>query len=186
MSDSLLDFSSLEKTKLVKLSHKKRKSIKNISSINPGELDSSKIVEALKIKFLNHKYQINNVYIYAWESDFFTVSESGYIYEIEIKVTRSDFKDDFNKLDKHTLLENKQPVSDLKRPNKFYYAAPRNLLATYMIPEYAGLIEIDPDTLSATIAKEAPFLHKEKGIDHIKDILLDKFYYRYRDLSGKK
>ncbi len=183
MSDFLIDFNSLEKSKIVKSGPKKKKSVKNITAAQNslGELTSKDIIKSLRIKFLNHKYQINNAFIYDWESDFFTISESGYVYEVEIKVTRGDFKDDFNKVDKHQLLESKEPDRFLKKPNKFYYAAPKNLLATTMIPEYAGLIEIESPDLPAIIVKEAPFLHKEKPLNHLKDILLDKFYFRYRD-----
>ena len=183
MLDSLINFGSLEKSDLVKPSYMKRKSIKNISSVKQTEEITSKdIVEALRLKFANHTYQINNAFIYDWESDFFTVSESGYVYEIEIKVTRGDFKDDFNKKDKHILLESKIGENNGKRPNKFFYAAPRNLLATSMVPEYAGLIEIESFDKMPIIAKEAPFIHKDKTVDGLKSILLDKFYHRYRDL----
>ena len=122
MLDSLINFGSLEKSDLVKPSYMKRKSIKNISSVKQTEEITSKdIVEALRLKFANHTYQINNAFIYDWESDFFTVSESGYVYEIEIKVTRGDFKDDFNKKDKHILLESKIGENNGKRPNKFLF-----------------------------------------------------------------
>jgi hypothetical protein len=187
MSDLLINFNSLEKSNIVKPTHKKKKSIKNISSAkNENIIDSKAIINSLRLRFLNHKYQINNAFIYEWESDFFTVTESGYIYEIEIKVTRGDFKDDFNKTAKHTLLESIEPSTHLKKPNKFFYAAPKNLLATSMIPAYAGLIEVDSANSMATIVKEAPFLHREKGLENLKDILLDKFYHRYRDLLLKE
>jgi hypothetical protein len=182
----LINFSSLEKTNIVKPTHKKKKSAKNVSSIDQeSKLDSKGIVEALSIRFLNHKYLINNVYIYEWESDFFSVSESGYIYEVEIKISRGDFKDDFNKTNKHILLESNNPENFKSKPNKFFYAAPRGLLISSMIPEYAGFLEVDPQTKNVTTVKDAPFLHKEKGIDLIKDILIDKFYFRYRDLLLK-
>jgi hypothetical protein len=186
MSDMLINFSSLEKTKIVKPTHKKKKSAKNVSSIEKeSNLDSKGIVEALTLRFINHKYLINNAYIYQWESDFFSVSEAGYIYEFEIKISRGDFKDDFNKVDKHQLLESTDPNTVLKKPNKFFYAVPKGLLSSISIPEYAGLLEIDPETKNVTTIKEAPFLHKEKGFDALKDILIDKFYFRYRDLLAK-
>lgn len=183
MSDLLIDFKGLQKANIVKPTHKKKKSIKNISSVkSPEDLDSKQVIKSIRNKFYNHKYQLNNVFIYEWESDFFTVSESGYVYEIEVKVSKSDFKDDFNKKDKHQLLESNNPLQDLKKPNRFYYATPRNLLASSDIPAYAGLLEVDPSTGEVFITKEAPFLHKNKGIEHLKDILLEKFYWRYREL----
>ena len=103
------------------------------------------------------------------------------MYEVEIKVTRGDFKDDFNKTSKHTLLESVDPEINLKRPNKFFYAAPKGLLNTIEIPKYAGLIEIDSLNTTPVISKNAPFLHRENSLNLLKDVLLDKFYYRYRD-----
>ena len=178
----LIDFKSLEKSDLVKPGHKKKKSIKNISSAKTNDLSSSDITESLRQKFYTHKYQINNVFIYNWESDFFTISELDYAFEFEIKVTKGDFKDDFNKVDKHTLLESRDSSYFLKMPNKFYYAAPKNLLPTSIIPEYAGLIEVDPVDGIANIVKEAPYLHKEKQLKNLTEVLLCKFYDRYQKL----
>jgi hypothetical protein len=47
---------------------------------------------------------------------------------------------------------------------------------------YAGLIEIDDRNTPANIIKEAPFLHKELLFPRYQKKLLDKFYWRYRDL----
>jgi hypothetical protein len=151
----------------------------------PTEKEVYTFDDLFEMKFDNKEYLINNVYIYEWESDFFSVSESGYIYEVEIKISRGDFKDDFNKTNKHILLESNNPENFKSKPNKFFYAAPRGLLISSMIPEYAGFLEVDPQTKNVTTVKDAPFLHKEKGIDLIKDILIDKFYFRYRDLLLK-
>lgn len=54
---------------------------------------------------LDNKYVLANTYIYNWESDYFGVSKSGYAYEIEIKVSRSDFFADFKKERKHRMLQ---------------------------------------------------------------------------------
>jgi len=182
MSFSLIDFSSLEKSDIVKPGHKKKKSIKNISAAKTEELTSHDIVESLRLKFFSHKYQLNNSFVYEWESDFFTITELDYAFEFEIKVSRGDFKDDFNKKDKHQLLEAVECTENHKRPNKFFYATPKNLLSTSMIPSYAGLIEVDPVDRIAHIVKDAPYLHKEKSFFHLKDLLLEKFYAKYRDL----
>ena len=182
----LIDFKSLESSKIIKPTHKKKKSIKNLSSVKSlEELDSKDIISSLQFRFINHKYQINNAYIFDWESDFFSVSESGYVYEVEVKITRGDFKDDFKKVEKHKLLESVDPTSCKRKPHKFFYAAPTGLLTTAMIPPYAGLIEVTSPTSMATVVKEAPFLHKEDSFTNLKEILLDKFYYRYRDFLLK-
>lgn len=182
----LINFSKLEKSEIKKPTYKKKKSAKNIANKGKGNITSKDIVSALSNLFINHKYVINNAYIFDWESDFFSVSESGYVYEVEIKVTRGDFKDDFNKTSKHTLLESADPEINLKRPNKFFYAAPKGLLNTIEIPKYAGLIEIDSLDDMPVISKNAPFLHRENSLNLLKDVLLDKFYYRYRDYFVKE
>ena len=179
----LIDFSNLNKTELVKPTHRKIKSIKNISSAkNYGEISSKDIIYSLSLKYVNHKYLINNAYIFDWESDFFSLSDAGYVYEFEIKVSKSDFKDDFNKKDKHVLLESNDTENCYKKPNKFWYAVPKGLLTSHVIPAYAGLIEIDDRNTPANIIKEAPFLHKELLFPRYQKKLLDKFYWRYRDL----
>ena len=60
----------------------------------------SKILHATYDK---HMYQLSNSYVYSWECDFFSQLASGYHQEIEIKVTRSDFKADFKKIFHHYL-----------------------------------------------------------------------------------
>ena len=62
------------------------------------------IQDRLRVLFDNHKYILTNSYVFAWESDFFSVTDSGYIYEVEVKISRSDFKSDFGK-EKHTFLK---------------------------------------------------------------------------------
>lgn len=67
-------------------------------------MNSKRITELLYNKFQDHKYKLSNSFIYNWESDFFSVFASGYVQEIEVKVSYSDFKADFNKISKHNLL----------------------------------------------------------------------------------
>ena len=145
-----------------------------------SEVKAQDIQHAISGRFLDHKYVIFNSYLFDWESDYISVNESGYVYECEIKVTKNDFKKDFNKTGKHLLLESKSDVSKL--PNKFFYAVPRGLLTSYEIPSYAGLIEIsDTDTGKfAEVIVNAPFLHKENVFEKIKPLLLDKFYHKYK------
>lgn len=52
----------------------------------------------------NHDYKLENVYVHNWEADSFSVTSTKYSYEIEIKVSRSDFFNDFKK-DKHHLFK---------------------------------------------------------------------------------
>lgn len=112
------------------------------------------------------KYVIENLYVFSWESDKLIETRSGLFYEFEIKVSKSDFKNDFkNKKDKHCILEgveeyvpsykkNDYPddsygkyfkTEKYKKPNYFYYAVPEGLVTVEDLPPYAGLIYVVPD-----------------------------------------
>lgn len=50
---------------------------------------------------LNHEHKLENVFVHSWEADMFSVTKTGYAYETEIKVSRSDFFVDFKKPKHH-------------------------------------------------------------------------------------
>ena len=181
-SQGIVDITGLTKEKKPKV---KKRNLQQLVKETNREVDTKDIVQALFIKFANHRYILNNAYIFdGWESDFITVTESMYVYEIESKMTKSDFRDDFNKKEKHILLESKEDKSNLLKPNKFYYCAPRGMLATYEVPSYAGFMEVarTANGLECITVREAPFLHKEDVFSSIKDSMLQKLSWRYRDI----
>lgn len=67
-------------------------------------MNSSFIDKCLRYKFHSHKYQLSNSFVYREESDFFSITSTGYAQEVEVKVSRSDFKADFKKY-KHNSFE---------------------------------------------------------------------------------
>lgn len=198
--DRLIDFKTLKRVKeeegsglvdvtgLTKPKGKvktKKASLQQLIKDNNSPINTKDITQALFIRFSNHRFIINNAYIFdGWESDFITVTESMYVYEIECKMSKSDFQDDFKKRDKHTLLESTESNNNLSRPNKFFYCAPRGLIASYEVPSYAGLMEVSRagGVLQCTTVKEAPFIHKDDIFSSIKDSLLQKLSWRYRDI----
>lgn len=152
------------------------------------------------------KYNIDGLYVFDWESDKLLETKSGYIYEFEIKISKSDFKNDFkHKKDKHIILENK-PDGDKYLPR--YYEAikragesfhkyadenPYYLATNHKRPNYfyyavpTGLIGENevPDYAGLiyvneydgiVVVKKAPCLHKEKYSDEQLN-LGEKFYY---------
>lgn len=148
------------------------------------KIHSGRIDKVLRGKYCNNWYNLSNTFIYKWESDFFTVSTSGYAYEIEIKISRSDYKADFKKGLKHQLLAD--PMSKTyyngkpyRVPNKFYFCCPKGLIRLDEVPFYAGLIYTDG--FSTTVVKPAPFIHKVK--QDLNKILLKKFYFLSLDLQ---
>lgn len=69
-------------------------------------MSAHRILRELRQYFINYDYKLCNCYIFEWESDFFCVSKSGYAIEIEVKISKSDFKKDFtHKTEKHNLFK---------------------------------------------------------------------------------
>lgn len=143
------------------------------------------IVDKLRWHFLSSsavRYHLNGLYTFSntWESDYLALTKSGYLYEGEVKVSRSDFKADFKKEQKHTLLrESYEKLEGLEgklRPHYFFYAVPEGLVSEDEVPEYAGLIHMVEHFPYYKWVKQAPLLHKDKFSDQELN-LQDKFYY---------
>lgn len=158
-------------------------------------LTEGDIQNILSIHFLTpnaKKYEMENLFVFGWESDYLCITKSDLIYECEIKISRSDFQNDFkHKKEKHLLLESKEKdiAADNKKPDYFYYAVPEGLITKDEVPEYAGLIYVSKASGSnnvfstCTVVKQAPSLKKEKtDLDSLN--LRDKFYYSYRQWKG--
>jgi len=90
------------------------------------------------------------------EMDVLSILKSGYIVEIETKISRSDFKADAKKT--------KWKFFDLRVegqiPNYFYYACPKDMISKDEIQKYAGLIYVDNGIV--TVVKRAKILHRFK------------------------
>lgn len=98
------------------------------------------------------------------ECDVISISKADFIYEYEVKISKSDFKADFKK-NKHKLMMERKSVNESKNyyyiPNYFYFVVPENLISLEDIPEYAGLMYIINDKFIQI--KKAPLLHKTKA-----------------------
>jgi len=142
-----------------------------------------KIQQCLRKFFLSEstkRYELYNLYVYDWESDYLTITRSGIAYECEIKISKQDFLNDSKKHNKHVIIaEGRLPKG---RPNYFYYAVPDGLISVEDVPEHAGLVYVTP--YGIRIVKEAKKLHDGK-FDYEETKLMDKLYYNYvhyRDL----
>lgn len=115
-----------------------------------------------------------NMYVFTWESDVLILTKSHYWYEIEIKVSRADFKNDLkHKFQKHNTLSDADTTD---KPNYFYYAVPEGLISPEEVPTYAGLIYMHGSR--PEIVKLPQKLHNEKmRTDRIGFTLLSKFYH---------
>ena len=153
-----------------------------MGTLKKREWSEKKIQNILKKYFLSEstkKYEITNLFVYGWESDYLAITKSMVAYEVEIKVSKEDFKNDFkNKQDKHLLFEDGNMIGRFPKgssmPNYFYYAVPEGLVSPEEVPDYAGLLYVQP--WGITFVKQPKKLTDEK-FDIVKLYLADKFYY---------
>lgn len=157
------------------------------------------------------RYIVPNIYFFGYgygETDLLIVREgkNKFIYDIEIKISKADFKADFKKVRKHNvikdgfivenyrksvkmpngkrkLVKKNTPIPIKERPNRFYYAVPTGLLTAVEVPPYAGLLYINSAGAVSKI-KEAPLLHRAK-VAH-EPHLCRKFYFYWLNCLEKK
>lgn len=177
----------------------------NTKILQKEDCTESLLQKKLRAFRSNPQYIAENLYVFRWESDMLIKTKSGYWYEVECKISFSDFKHDFTKEEKHTILQRGERFNSIKkmvyhmegttkvgqwqecgswkpthRPNYFAYCVPWYLEEKVMplIPEYAGLIVLKQNGALREV-KKAPLLHKEKYKDS--DFrLAEKFYYNWR------
>lgn len=84
-----------------------------------------------------------------WEADLFSISKAGYMYEFEIKLSRSDYHRDFKKVSKHKMFEsgrgctsNTKSGLKIKSPNYFTFVCPEGMISVDEVPQYAGLLYV--------------------------------------------
>lgn len=126
---------------------------------------------------------------HATESDFVCITESGYLWEFEIKITKADWKADALK---------SRSYNPGNSPARFYYAVPESLCVDG-IPEWvdptAGVVTFEnweikrgddyPHTMRWL--RQAKVRHKNKAPPALKAELCRKVYARYwRYVSPKQ
>jgi len=73
-------------------------------------LTEQKIQRVLGGFIASPKYNVDGLFVFGWESDKLIWTKAGYIYEFEIKISRSDYMNDFrHKVEKHLLLNSALP-----------------------------------------------------------------------------
>lgn len=166
-------------------------------------MKSADILKALE-GYYKPYYFVPNIYFFNppyTETDALIVKENGFLYDIEIKVTKSDFFADFKKDKKHSILKNGyyktkrgkhigkkrykagQNIPQKDRPNRFFYAVPEKLISVKDLPDYAGLLYICNNGKIKKV-KEGKLLHNKK-INYNKR-LCRKFYFYWRKLKYNK
>ena len=131
------------------------------------------------------------------ECDIWCVTSSGYVHEVEIKLSKSDFLADRRKKlsalvpgcggadsfvglpsMKHDLLE-----SGDCHPSRFSFLVPLGLVSEIDVPDWAGLIVAHPRRLE--VLRRAPKLHNRKVSEDEISRARRVFYLRYWDLKKK-
>ena len=172
---------------------------------NAFVVDFQVLKDRMASHFGNYEYALWNSYIFSsdWESDYFCISKSGYMTEVEIKMSKSDFKADFKKTRKHEIMGSERKI--YTKPGSAYMHGYNNDTKKWDVP-LANSIEVVqvskcapnkfyyccPDGLIEShevpvyagllwvnegrllVVKNAPYIHKEKRNP---DFLFNKFYY---------
>ena len=95
-----------------------------------------------------YKSVITHFYPYMWhECDVYSITKHGYRVEIEVKVSKADFRADFKKKHKHERLAAAVKADcridyAMGAPRQFYYAVPKGLIGIEDVPYYAGLLYV--------------------------------------------
>ena len=137
-----------------------------------------------------------NVYLdsYSGEMDILCIRKSGFIDEIEIKISVSDFKADFKKTlkiltggvddwgypEREKILKHESLPLGYNPCNRFYFLLPEDIYGKVCIPEYSGLYIYKKSGVIYR-EKEAPLLHRRKITLGEKYSIGRKMCYRYWD-----
>lgn len=153
-------------------------------------MNISDVKRQIFIHHSNYQYRLFNSYIFHWESDFFAMSkQTNYCIEIEIKMSRQDFKADFTKTLKYGIEKKHIILKDntkLFKPNKFAFACPEGLISPDELPPEYGLFYAQEKHNWLECIRTPKFLHKDKLLknNHFCIQMMRKFYYRNINLRN--
>jgi hypothetical protein len=148
----------------------------NTFNLKTNKLKLADIISQHLQRFINSSSSdmiIPNYYIGRYEMDVFKLNATGYITEYEIKISKTDYLNDFKKGDKNNLKHTE--IKKGFRSNRFFFVVPYNLFDVSEVPDYCGLIYYHPDQ-KMEIVKTAKLLHKNKFTDF--KGLATKLYHR--------
>lgn len=149
-------------------------------------LDEQKIQQALFVMLKTYEIIVPNVswsYL-PWEADMVGITKAGYLYEYEIKISLSDFKNDFYKR-KYKSLKYDQRWNN-RIPNYFSYVAPLNAIPL-CIPDYAGLYEVlqNGTRIYFSMIRKPKILHRNKLSPEDRLKILRTIMFKYWAISKK-
>lgn len=118
-----------------------------------------------------------NAYLFSWEMDVCVITDSGYVWEIEIKTSLADWRADATK--------DKWKSKDIQKISRFYYAVPWTLLKSIPehVPEHVGIIALhvaaDGKTLVAKPFRDSKSKRGYTLTDQKYRQLFNSVYHRY-------
>ena len=148
-----------------------------------------KLADQIILHLLKHgrrdpnEIMIPNFYLYRYEMDLFKLTKDQFIVEYEVKITRSDFFNDFKKYhteygefheassswkDKHNVYKHDH-IRTGAGPNRFVFVVPEGMVSLAEVPRHCGLMYCyvqDEKVWSIQTERPAPMLHKNKFTDY--------------------
>lgn len=112
------------------------------------------------------------------EYDLLAIRRSGFVDEIEIKLSASDFAADFKKMGRHGISKHKLIAEGGATCNYFAFLVPEELESKIKVPDHAGLYVLRRGHF-AEEAKRAPRLHKNRIGEKMRGRLGEKMMFKY-------
>lgn len=140
-----------------------------------------------RLKFKRHDLVVPNAYLFhyrrnKWESDVLALTKHGYTHEFEIKVSASDFRQDFNK-PKWEAMATPQYNGTGVGPNYIWMVCPSEILTPELrelLPPFCGLMVLQGGEIHTE--RQAVRLHSKKLPPKKRRALAKKLMYRvWRD-----
>lgn len=128
-----------------------------------NSLDISTAIMGFFLYEKKHNFAVPRLMFGDAESDVITVNRTGYIHEIEIKISKSDYKVDSSKSKWkfHEKFKDSKIHKQNRRcvvPNYFWYSFPEGLIEDSEIPDKFGILHIKDNKtgLKVVVHREAP------------------------------
>lgn len=140
---------------------------------------SQSVYKALAEKYFDQRYVLKNSYVFDWESDFFFMTPSKLFVEIEVKVSKADFKKDFTKVVKHEVLSRtfkgeKTILIKGGKCFKYEYDEERNIIPRVFDPETGRpLKESTGKRISSTVETEEDYFIN-KYLTNFKNVVYEE------------
>ncbi len=132
-------------------------------------MNSTDISTAVMSFFLydkKHAFVVPRLMFAGNESDVITINRTGYVHEIEIKISKSDYKVDASK-SKWKFYEKAREAKTRTcvAPNYFWYCFPVGLIEDSKIPDKFGILHVNKtkQNIEIKVHREAPRYGKSKA-----------------------